>query len=217
MSSITFKGSRNGLIFYFQPGFSFADYYHFLQSSFSENPQLFSDSQVQFAGEGLAVLSCEERIELQKLCLLQGLPLENLHCETPEPVPVSQNPAPIPETEPAPPAFDGITIFKTVRSGQRCYTDGTLLIYGNVNESAEIMAGGDIVVLGRLEGVAHAGCNGREDSFIFALSLNAQQIRIASHVSRAGEDEAPGNNYPEIACIENGAIEIRPYDARTLF
>jgi len=215
MSSITFKGFRNGLIFHFHPGFSFSNYYQFLQDSFAENPQLFTNAQVLFAGEGLQRLSLEERIELQKLCLAQGLPLENHYTETAEPTVKAESPAV--SAEAASCGADGMTISRTLRSGQKCYTEGTLVVYGNVNESAEIMAGGDIIVLGRLEGVAHAGCHGKEDSIIFALSLNARQIRIASHVSRAGEDEAADRHYPEIACIENGTIEIKPYDARTLF
>ncbi len=215
MSSITFKGSRNGLVFYFHPGFSFANYYQDVQTHFDENPQLFSHSAVQFAGEGAYTLSPEERIALQKLCLAQGLPLENYYDESENYSSITEIPLSADESTVA--GSDGVVIARTLRSGQKCYADGTLVVYGNVNESAEIMAGGDIIVLGRLEGVAHAGCHGKEDSIIFALSLNARQIRIANHVSRAGEGEEAGNNYPEIACIENGAIEIKPYDARTLF
>ncbi len=213
MPSITFKGARGRLIFLFQPGYDFPEYTAELRRSFAENPQLFSDSRVQFAGSGLKALSAPELQQIQQICLNKGLLLDNLYTESP-----------VPEPPPAAPAAadssvrsDGVTISRTLRSGQKCISDGTLVVYGNVNESAEVMAKGDIIVLGRLEGIAHAGCEGNEGCFIFALSLNARQIRIASHVSRAGEGEVAGSEYPEVAFIENGSIEIKPYDARTLF
>ncbi len=213
MPSITFKGARGGLIFTFQPGYDFNEYLAELRKSFSDNPQLFADARVQFAGSGLKALSVSELLQVQQLCLKKGLLLDNLYVEPPIPE------APLPSPPAGEPSVrsDGVTISRTLRSGQKCYSDGTLVVYGNVNESAEVMARGDIIVLGRLEGIAHAGCTGNENCFIFALSLNARQIRIASHVSRASEEEEAGNQYPEVAFIENGSIAIKPYDARTLF
>ena len=71
-----------------------------------------------------------------------------------------------------------------VRSGQRVEHDGHLVICGDVNPGAEVAAAGDIVVLGSLRGVAHAGCYGDESARIVALALRPPQLRIAGR-SRA--------------------------------
>lgn len=50
---------------------------------------------------------------------------------------------------------------KTIRSGQSISSDGNILVIGDVNPGAEIIAKGDITVWGILGGIAHAGSDGR--------------------------------------------------------
>lgn len=75
-------------------------------------------------------------------------------------------------------------IKKTIRSGQSISSDGNLLIIGDVNPGAEIIAKGDITVWGILAGIAHAGSNGNNYAKIRALKLNPVQIRIGEVFAR---------------------------------
>src|SRR5699024_12826274 len=74
------------------------------------------------------------------------------------------------------------TYIGIVRSGQVLTADGDLVIIGDVNPNAKIIAGGSIYVLGRLKGIAHAGSNGNEDAVIPASWLEATPLLIACPV-----------------------------------
>ncbi len=106
-----------------------------------------------------------------------------------------------------------LILYKTLRSGQKVHSDGSIFIWGNVHESAEVTAGKDVVVLGKLEGLAHAGCFGDVSSTIFALQLSPRQIRIGDRFSRSSGDLVK-NNYPEIAFVEADTICIKEYTTR---
>ena len=75
-------------------------------------------------------------------------------------------------------------IHRTLRSGQSISSDGNIVIIGDVNPGAEIIAKGDITVWGILGGIAHAGSDGNTYSKIRALKLNAIQIRIGNVFAR---------------------------------
>lgn len=97
----------------------------------------------------------------------------------------------------------------TVRSGQRIYHPGNIVILGDVNPGALVQAGGDIVVMGALRGIAHAGAGGDVESAIYALKLEPTQIRIANVIGRPPEGEArESGTGPETARLKDGAIII---------
>ena len=73
---------------------------------------------------------------------------------------------------------------RTLRSGQSLKSDGNVVIIGDVNPGAEIVAKGDITVWGVLGGIAHAGSEGNSYSRIRALKLHAIQLRIADVFAR---------------------------------
>ena len=50
-------------------------------------------------------------------------------------------------------------IQNSLRSGQRQEYSGSIVICGDVNAGAEVIAGGNIMILGSLRGLAHAGAN----------------------------------------------------------
>lgn len=69
-----------------------------------------------------------------------------------------------------------------IRSGQKEEYSGSLVIFGDVNAGAEIIAGGNIAILGSLRGLAHAGANGNTMAIISANSIDVTQVRIANLV-----------------------------------
>ena len=96
-----------------------------------------------------------------------------------------------------------------VRSGVILEHEGHLFVFGDVNPGAEVRATGNIIVLGRLRGTAHAAI-GQDVGFILALRLEPQQLRIGRKVTRAGEDAAPPTD-SEIAYIAGDAIVVERY------
>lgn len=75
-----------------------------------------------------------------------------------------------------------------VRSGQRIEYEGSLVILGDVNGGAEVIAGDNVIVLGVLRGLAHAGAYGNKKAIIASASINCKQIRIADIIKEMEEE-----------------------------
>ena len=101
---------------------------------------------------------------------------------------------------------------RTVRSGQSVRHPGHVVIIGDVNPGAEVVAGGSIVVWGRLRGLVHAGALGDENAVICALDLAPTQLRIGKHISRSPEVR-PSKPVPEKASVQDGRIVAIPWPA----
>ncbi len=100
-------------------------------------------------------------------------------------------------------------IYKTVRSGQKFFFNGNVVVIGDINSGAEVMASGNIVVLGELKGRVHAGFNGNGDTIIAAFRLCPEILQISDVVVTSPEGDKP--KYPEVAKLKNGCIEVEPY------
>ena len=105
----------------------------------------------------------------------------------------------------------------TCRAGDVLNFPGNVVVMGNVNPGAQIIAQGDILIFGTLRGTAHAGAGGDSTAVILAMSSVRPQLRIAGVV---GEADPPaggsirdkgGANPPIIARIRNRTIEVAPY------
>ncbi len=95
----------------------------------------------------------------------------------------------------------------TVRSGMDIRHQGTVIIMGDVNPGGEIFAAGDIIIWGRLRGIAHAGYPNNPQCLIMALQMEPTQLRIADRVARAPETPPPQFE-PEIAYVTPQGIRI---------
>lgn len=95
-----------------------------------------------------------------------------------------------------------------VRSGQEIEFSGSVVIVGDVNPGGVVKAGGNIIILGALKGMAHAGAQGMDDAFVFALNMSPVQLRIGSHIARFPEDAKKGKSVPEYAYTEGGKIYV---------
>jgi septum site-determining protein MinC len=100
-----------------------------------------------------------------------------------------------------------------VRSGQYVRHRGSIVVLGDVNPGAELIAEGDIIVWGKLRGIVHAGADGDEKAIIGALVLTPTQLRIAEQVARAPDYKRPRVAPAEIAHIRNGQIIVEPWSA----
>jgi septum site-determining protein MinC len=90
-------------------------------------------------------------------------------------------------------------LHRTLRSGTRIEFAGHVVILGDVNPGAEIVANGNVLVWGRLRGMVHAGAKGNRNALICALDLSPTQLRIAEEVSAVIKPQE--NPRPEIVRI----------------
>ena len=94
----------------------------------------------------------------------------------------------------------------SLRSGQRLETEGSLVILGDVNSGAEVIASDNIVVLGALRGLAHAGAKGNKQAIIAAGLFDAVQVRIANVVKEINRAEEPLHNQTYISIIDGKVV-----------
>lgn len=111
--------------------------------------------------------------------------------------------------KPLPPA-NALFLRETVRSGRSVWHEGHVVVLGDVNPGAEIIATGNVVVWGRLRGLVHAGAGGDMAAVICALDLNPTQLRIADQIAVAPNDNRPAP-IPEQAAIREGQIVAEPW------
>jgi len=95
----------------------------------------------------------------------------------------------------------------TLRSGTRIEFAGHIVVLGDVNPGAEIIAEGNIVIWGRLRGMVHAGVDGDQGAVVCALEFSPMQLRIADEAAPAISRQ--GQVVPQVARIdENGKMLI---------
>jgi septum site-determining protein MinC len=108
-------------------------------------------------------------------------------------------------------------IARTLRSGTRKETPGSVIVLGDVNSGVELVAGGDIIVVGTLRGLAHAGATGRKDAIIWAQKIASPQIRIGQAIARASDSssikgmQAREGDTAELAKLEDNQIVIEAF------
>lgn len=106
----------------------------------------------------------------------------------------------------------------TLRSGQQVIVNHSVIIMGDINNGARVEAGGNVIVLGKLKGVVHAGLKGSDSSYIIALDMNPVQLRINNAFGRAsdGTRMAGSSIEPKIAFMHDGMIAIETIDSKVL-
>lgn len=108
---------------------------------------------------------------------------------------------------------EGMTKFYrgTLRSGQLLKFHGNIVVIGDANPGSEIVASGNIVVLGTLRGIIHAGATGNKDAVVVAFNLQPTQLRIADIITRPPEEKVVKASMPEIAYIKDDIVYIEYY------
>ncbi len=101
-----------------------------------------------------------------------------------------------------------LVVDKSLRSGQKVEHNGDVLVLGDVNKDAQVVAVGNIIIMGTLRGIAIAGALGDEEAVVVALKMEPQQIRIGKKIAISEESERVSPGYPEVARVEDGMIVL---------
>lgn len=222
---IAIKGTRNGLLLTLEPETPFSELLRALADRLAEAPSFFRGASLS-VDTSRRMLRVSERIQLENLLAhyqMSVTPLEQLIAQRKENAvetfPSSDKATP---TATGPLSESGQTqrdardsdntlfIRRTVRSGQAIHHASNIIVLGDVNHGAEIVAGGDIIVWGVLRGMVHAGYPDNESACICALQLAPVQLRIAHLLSRPPEG-GETQSHPEVVTIRNGRIFVETW------
>jgi septum site-determining protein MinC len=233
---IAIKGTRNGLLLTLEPGTPFSDLLNALAGRLAEAPTFFRGASLSVDTSRRA-LRVSERTQLENLLAYYQMSIQPFEQGTEglvrsqtgvlkearttvelSPPDVStevkystsnleeqgQSQRHLRETE------DTLFLRRTIRSGQAIHHSSNIVVLGDVNPGAEIIAGGDVLVWGVLRGMVHAGYPDNEQALVCSLLLSPVQLRIAHLLSRPPEGfEAQPR--PEIAMIKNGQIVVETW------
>jgi septum site-determining protein MinC len=234
--NIAIKGTRNGLLLTLEPETPFSELLNALSHRLSEAPGFFQGASLALDTRRRN-LRISERTQLEELLAnyqMSVTPLEQTFLvKQHEPdvistevvsepsIDVSSEPtitaeilseqtlALIGRLDPRD-SDDTLFLRRTIRSGQAIHHSSNVVILGDVNPGAEIVASGDILVWGALRGMVHAGYPNNENALVCSLVLAPVQLRIANLLSRP-PDGFQVQARPEFATIKNGQIVVEAW------
>lgn len=206
--TVEFKGTKDGVTIYCLDGADFAEILDDMAEKLRQRAGFFANADVR-VDVGTRELSEAEKEQIVRV-IHENSKMKLLEIQT-----AAQRPLPPAKRrgETAQMNLEGfkegrsLVIKRTLRSGQDIHFPGNVIVLGDVNPGAEIIAEGDIYVFGTLRGIAHAGSAGDRKASVVALRLAPTQLRIANVISRA-PDDSPLPDQPEYAYISEDRIII---------
>ncbi len=201
------KGSRDGLVVTISDASQFAAVLDALEQQLIASESFFQGSTAKLMVRQ-GSLSAEQLDAIERLINRYGMHLDR----RPPNWGLAPNREPQDSEEKGAVEDNTLLVKRTIRSGQRLHYDGNVVVMGDVNPGAEIVCTGDILVLGSLRGVAHAGAEGKIDAIVFAFRLEPTQLRIAHLISRAPDEKLPQPQGPEIARVVGDRIQLSVYN-----
>ncbi len=213
LPTVSLRGTKRGLEIVIESGATAEQISRELRARLAQSPEFFCGSDV--------VVRCEDPLPVGALARLDAITsryalriVEVGPAPRPEPPrapPLPPPPLPAMSTLPLPAPAQTRVLAGPVRSGTILEVPEHLVVLGDVNPGAELRAGKSVIVLGALRGIAHAGMGG-VDSFILALRLAPQQLRIGDLIARAGD--APAARAAEIAYRAADRILVEEYQGK---
>ncbi|MBO5651447.1 MAG: septum site-determining protein MinC [Selenomonas sp.] len=213
---VKIKGTSLGLQLSFAPEASFEDVRENLRKKLESGTTFFLRGTLVLIPRDVFMGS--ERDELQRLFHEYGLICRTLK---PDPKPEEKKALKSEETAAKEVSAESqheelkpqemVVINRTLRGGQEIRTKSSVLVCGNVNPGAQIIAGGSIDIRGTCRGLVHAGAYGDSTAFIVADHLMPTQIRISNLIARS-PDEMEKTDRAERASIKDGQIVIEPIE-----
>jgi len=211
---VILKGQRDGIAIILDADADFALIEEALRQRVQGARHFFEGANTTLSFKGRKLSEAEEQSLLEIILSETTLDIafvESDGFKRPMPVMTTTNPAL--ESSPIGISYtEGDTAFyrNGIRSGQSIRYHGSVIIMGDANAGSEIIADGNVVVLGALKGMAHAGAMGDDTCYIAALQLRPTQLRIGKVIIDIPESTKKGNVSPECVYIENGQVLIAP-------
>ncbi|MTI79467.1 MAG: septum site-determining protein MinC [Firmicutes bacterium] len=206
---VNIKGTRSGLVILFDSEADYDEVKDYLHKKMSSAKGFFKGAK--FTIENNNTIPDNKKSEIEEICSQYGLVRTDEKIELPNLASRSNNDSTSQRggrDSKTPPGEQTLLIRRTLRSGHSIKYDGNVVIMGDVHAGAEIIAGGNVMVLGRLSGVVHAGASGDQDAKVVASKLCPTQLRIGSAIVTSPDDEPP---HPEVARLQKDQITVEKY------
>lgn len=220
---VVLKGKKEGIDVVLDAQVGFDEICAELKERIADAKNFFAEAKATIAFKGRELSSKEEEALLEIILSETTMSVSFVECEespseAPSNVPIQNVSA----------AFESHSIsslqceeFPTVfhkgsiRSGQLIKYDGSVVVVGDTNAGSEIIASGNVVVLGSLKGMVHAGANGDAGCFVSALCFTPTQLRIANIITyipktSGRSKDAKKQKTPSYAYVQDGQLYIAP-------
>lgn len=220
-SVVTFKGSVNGLIIIMKEDEDFESIISHMEKKIASAGKFFKGASLAVRYRGRKLTKDEENRVFELLSQRSGAEIKSISEDTEGSANVQGKAAADCQQH----RFEiknyffrgineGMTKFYrgTVRSGQLISFNGNLVVIGDVNPGGEVVATGNVVVMGSLRGLVHAGADGNKEAIVVALNLQPMQLRIADVITRSpDEKEVRGAAVPELAFVKDDMVYIERF------
>jgi len=214
MDPVILKGNREGVVIHLNCNLNFRDLCEKIVTKIKDADAFLGCKTEVIVNSGAVALDEGQAQELKDLFNSIGLGIKKFIPEVKKKGDVQEDMV-VPEEKLDYTQFlaegPALILRRNLRSGQSLFHEGTIIMLGDVNPGAEIIATGHILVIGHLRGVAHAGAKGDDQAVVFATNLQPTQLRIANFITRAPDEEFLVPSEPEIARIKNGMVVIEKY------
>lgn len=174
---VIIKGNKYGLAVYLDADLPFQELLEEIEKKFRSAARFFAGGEMAVRLENRILTKVEEQrivdvisraAGIQILCLLDyDEKSEKIYKSA-----VEQTLARIPDQ-------DGRFYRGTLKKKQVLEADTSIVVIGDVEEGATVVSKGNIVIIGTLNGSAHAGASGRTDAFVAALCMKPERLRIS--------------------------------------
>ena len=96
-----------------------------------------------------------------------------------------------------------------LKDGEHLESETSIVIIGDVERGGRVIAKGNVVVLGNLNGSVTAGASGNEDTVIAALEMAPTQLKIGDCVNQFTEKGKRLAKGPVTISVENGELSVK--------
>lgn len=211
--TVVIKSNKYGITLFLDKKLPFQELLQDISEKFKTSSGFFQNAQMALAFEGRD-LSQEEQLEVIRV-IQENSSLEILCILEQDALKESFMRQVVEERKQERSTNNGRFYKGTLRSGQVLESETSIIILGDVNPGATVVSKGNVIVLGSLKGMVHAGAAGNDNTFVAALNMLPMQIRIADAIARSADgpiyvrDKADAKG-PMIAYAEEGNIYMEP-------
>lgn len=207
-NAVVIKGNKAGMTVYLDQDLPFAELLEAVKTKFRETAKFWGAPQMTLTLEGRE-LSAEEEFQIvnaitensdiEILCLIDHDANRIERCEKA-----------LNEKLMELSAQTGQFYKGNLRDGDVLESEASMVIIGDVEKGAKVMAKGNVIVLGRLSGTVCAGITGNMNAVIVAFEMSPVQVKIADlYLEKAGRGGRMGRG-PMMVLVENGRIDCAP-------
>jgi septum site-determining protein MinC len=221
-SGISFKATLNGLILVLREDIDFETLFELVEKKLETSGKFFKGASIDVKYRGRKLAGDEERRVVSLLTAGTGAEIKSFEEEQDQQEKSETAEVERPRERPKIRLIhfkgidEGVTKFHrgTVRSGQLVSFDGNIVVIGDVNPGGQLEATGNVIVMGSLRGIVHAGADGNKEAVVAALNLQPTQLRIADVITRPPDTDLKENRsqyIPELASVKDDMVYIERF------